>query len=191
MEMIIISLALGYFLGAIPFGFLIAKAHGICIFQVGSGNPGATNILRILGKKAGYSVFLLDAFKGCVAVYFGTLFNEPYLTLLGALLGHSFSCFTHFKGGKGVATLIGGLVFLIPIPLILGLIVWLSVFKLTHCVSLASIVFVITLPCFNLLCNEASEQQKHTLPLMMFAGIVVWLHRANLKRLWSSKEHRF
>ncbi|MDR2396487.1 MAG: glycerol-3-phosphate 1-O-acyltransferase PlsY [Puniceicoccales bacterium] len=191
MEAIIISLAVGYFLGAIPFGFLIAKAHGICIFQVGSGNPGATNVLRILGKKAGYSVFLLDAFKGCVAVYCGTFFNAPYLTLLGALLGHSFSFFTHFKGGKGVATLIGGFAFLIPVPLILGLIVWLSVFMLTHYVSLASIIFVITLPCFNFLCNETSVQQKHAFPLMAFAGIVVWLHRTNLKRLWSSKEHHF
>ncbi|MDR1254533.1 MAG: glycerol-3-phosphate 1-O-acyltransferase PlsY [Puniceicoccales bacterium] len=191
MEAIIISLAIGYFLGAIPFGFLIAKAHGICIFQTGSGSPGATNVLRILGKKAGYSVFLLDAFKGCAAVYFGILFNEPYLTLLGALLGHRFSFFTYFKGGKGVATLIGGLAFLIPIPLILGLIVWLSIFKLTHYVSLASVIFVVTLPCFNFLCNEAPVQQKHALPLMVFAVIVVWLHRANLKRLLSSKEHRF
>ncbi|MDR0755654.1 MAG: glycerol-3-phosphate 1-O-acyltransferase PlsY [Puniceicoccales bacterium] len=191
MGMVIISLAVGYFLGAIPFGFLISKAHGIRIFQVGSGNPGATNVLRILGKKIGYSVFLLDAFKGCVAVYLGKLLNEPYLTLLGALLGHSFSFFTHFKGGKGVATLIGGLAFLIPIPLMLGLIVWWGIFKLTHYVSLASIIFAITLPCFNLLCNETSVQQKHALPLMTFAGIVVWLHRTNLKRLWLGKEHRF
>ncbi|MDR0647472.1 MAG: glycerol-3-phosphate 1-O-acyltransferase PlsY [Puniceicoccales bacterium] len=191
MGAIVISFSVGYCLGAIPFGFLISKAYGVHIFQVGSGNPGATNVLRILGKKVGYSVFLLDACKGFVAVFCGTLLNMPYVTLLGALLGHSFSFFIHFKGGKGVATLIGGLAFLIPIPLILGLIVWLSVFKLTHYVSLASIIFVITLPCFNFLCNEAPVQQKHTLPLMVFAGIVVWLHRTNLKRLWLGKEHRF
>ena len=113
----IITLLFGYLLGSIPFGFLIAKAHGVSIFDVGSGNPGATNVLRTIGKKAGYTVFFLDAFKGILAVALGIYTQYPYTALLAALIGHSFSCWIHFKGGKGVATLIGGLFLLMPLSI--------------------------------------------------------------------------
>ena len=103
------ALCIGYILGALPFGFWIAKAHGVCIFDVGSGNPGATNVLRMVGKKAGYTVFFLDALKGMVATFIGLKLQYPYVGLVGALVGHGFSFFIRFKGGKGVATLIGGL----------------------------------------------------------------------------------
>lgn len=73
--MLFICICIGYFLGALPFGYLIARAHGICIFTSGSGNPGATNVLRTLGKKAGYTVFILDTGKGLLAAYIGVLLN--------------------------------------------------------------------------------------------------------------------
>ena len=162
--MLFICICIGYFLGALPFGYLIARAHGICIFTSGSGNPGATNVLRTLGKKAGYTVFILDTGKGLLAAYIGVLLNFPYTTLFSALLGHSYSCFTHFKGGKGIATLIGGLSCLVPIPLCMSLVLWGIVFKLTHYVSLASITFAWILPCFHFL-----HTGQCTVPLILFA----------------------
>src|SRR5471030_934389 len=103
---------IGYFLGALPFGYLVAKAHGVDIFKAGSGNPGATNVKRVLGAKAGNTVFALDAVKGMVAAAWPMLpvfawENSRLMGLIGviaAVLGHSFSIFTKFKGGKGVAT---------------------------------------------------------------------------------------
>src|SRR3990172_8600822 len=127
---VFIVAAVGYLLGALPFGWLVARAHGVDIFKVGSGNPGATNVKRVLGAKAGNTVFALDALKGVGAVLFGRhvqfflpveysyfgigtplgcfeydlSLNCSILGLLAAVLGHSFSIFTRLKGGKGVAT---------------------------------------------------------------------------------------
>lgn len=187
----IISLILGYLLGSIPFGFLIAKAHGVSIFNVGSGNPGATNVLRTIGKRAGYTVFLLDALKGTLAVALGMDAGCPYTTLLAALVGHSFSYWIHFKGGKGVATLIGGLLLLIPLPLISGLIVWFVVFKLLRYVSLASICFVMSLLPFCCLYYGIEPSRKHALPLFILTLLVIVRHRSNLIRLWQGKENKF
>ena len=187
----IIALIFGYLLGSIPFGFLIAKAHGVCIFEVGSGNPGATNVLRILGKKSGYTVFALDALKGILAVILGLQMQYPYIALLAALIGHSFSCWIHFKGGKGVATLIGGLSVLMPIPLVSGLVVWFVVFKILRYVSFASICFVMSLLPFCCLYYGIEPSRKHALPLFILTVLVIFLHRSNLIRLWQGKENKF
>ena len=188
---LLFSIFIGYFLGALPFGYWIAKAHGICLFNVGSRSLGATNVVRTLGKKIGYTVFLLDAFKGFSATYLRSYWGAPYAALLSALVGHSFSCFVHFKGGKGVAALIGGLSFLIPIPLFEGLIVWFLIYKLTHYVSIASMVFVCCLPIFNLFCNSSLDYQQNTIPLIGLACLVCLRHLGNLQRLFSGKENRF
>src|SRR6478609_11718715 len=126
----ILAAVIGYFLGAIPFGYVVARAHGVDIFKEGSGNPGATNVKRVLGekfgakgKRAGNLVFALDAVKGAAAAAWPlfTALPHPEARLLGlvgviaAVLGHSFSIFTKFKGGKGVATAAGGLIVLIPL----------------------------------------------------------------------------
>ena len=187
----IITLIFGYLLGSIPFGFLMAKAYGVCIFEVGSGNPGATNVLRTIGKKAGYTVFFLDAIKGMVAVAFGLHMQQPYTALLAALIGHSFSCWIRFKGGKGVATLIGGLLLLMPLPLISGLAVWFVVFKLLRYVSLASICFVMSLLPFCCLYYGIEPSRKHALPLFILTLLVIFRHRSNLIRLWQGKENKF
>src|SRR3954466_7340453 len=125
---ILSSAIVGYLLGSLPFGYLVARAHGVDIFKVGSGNPGATNVKRVLGSKAGNTVFALDALKGATAAAWPML---PFVTgpdarvmglvgVIAAVLGHSFSMFTRFKGGKGVATAAGGLVVLIPLASLIG-----------------------------------------------------------------------
>ena len=177
---------IAYLFGSIPCGYLVARAYGTYIFNVGSGNPGATNVLRTLGKKPGYAVFFLDALKGLIASYIGLLLQFPYVALLSALLGHSYSCFTNFKGGKGIATLIGGLLILLPIPLFLSLLIWFAASKITHYVSVASILFAWALPSFYFLCYS-----KFHMPLLLFACFISWRHKSNLKRLCQGKEHHF
>ena len=130
---------LGYLLGSVNFAVLVAKKHGIDILKEGSGNPGATNVKRVLGKGPGNLVFALDALKGFVGAGLPYLLlsidpNQPAINdlffvvcvagLVGTLLGHCFSCFLKFKGGKGVASTIGGLLVLLPIPIVIGAAIW-------------------------------------------------------------------
>ena len=155
---------LGYLLGSVNFAVLVAKKHGIDILKEGSGNPGATNVKRVLGKGPGNLVFALDALKGFVGAGLPTLvgyviaalsiplvidggaFIHGIAGLVGTLLGHCFSCFLKFKGGKGVASTIGGLLVLLPVPILIGAILWGLVFLLSRYVSLASIVLGVSLP---------------------------------------------
>ena len=144
----------GYLLGSIPFGVIVAKRNGVDIFSVGSGNPGATNVLRSVGKPAGYLVFFLDFLKGLLAT---TWFLFPMVSfsgdaslglwgLPGAVLGHTYPIFTRFRGGKGVASTMGGLLGVMPGCLIIGLVTWTIIFFSTRYVALASIGFGISLP---------------------------------------------
>ena len=185
------SFLFGYLVGAIPFGVICGRLHGISIFEHGSGNSGATNVLRVLGKKQGYTVFALDAAKGFIVVLFGmTVFGDifcEYMSLFGALLGHSFSIFIKFRGGKGVATLIGGLALLVPLPLLAALIVWLLAFYITKYVSFASICFAITLPIFA----DIFQLKEHVIALSILSFLVIFRHRKNIKRLLLKKENRF
>jgi len=210
---------IGYFLGALPFGYLVAKAHGVDIFKVGSGNPGATNVRRVLGSRAGNLVFALDFLKGSAAAalplliayasahiltpppslpadevgYFheeamDTAKNEALFAVLGAVLGHSFSLFTHFKGGKGVATAAGGLVVLMPVPCGIGIAVFFAAYFTTRYVSLGSILAAVAVP-------VASWLFGNPLPLKLVAtGVglfVIVRHRANIKRLLTGTENKF
>src|SRR5262249_51344711 len=125
---VLIAVGVGYVLGSLPFGFLVARARGVNIFEVGSKNPGATNVRRVLGPGPGNLVLFLDALKGLVAagwpvawslIQSGTVTPDFEIVaiggMVGALLGHSFSCFTHLRGGKGVATGAGGFLVVFPI----------------------------------------------------------------------------
>ncbi len=212
--LILIALV-GYLLGSLPFGYVVARAKGVNIFEVGSKNPGATNVRRVLGAGPGNLVFALDALKGSVAASWalGAFFlnvtikaDEPFLKffdghyagadwvsfgmagLVGALLGHSFSCFTKFRGGKGVATAAGGCLVLMPVGTVIAAAVWVAAFYASRYVSLASILSAIALPISVL----ALGQPK---PLLIFAGIaalfVVVRHRANITRLLNGTENRF
>ena len=118
-----LSAGLGYLIGSLSFGYWIAKANGVDIFAVGSKSPGATNVKRSVGKAAGNLVFALDFLKGLVAtgwpilMYSNTGYSDGYglIGLFTAVIGHSFSLFTGFRGGKGVAAMLGGVVALMPI----------------------------------------------------------------------------
>lgn len=191
-----VSILVGYFLGSLPFGYLVARAHGVDIFKAGSGNPGATNVKRVLGARAGNTVFALDAVKGMVAAAWAML---PFLEapdarelglvgVIAAVLGHSFSIFTKFKGGKGVATAAGGLVVLIPVSCLIGAGVWTLTFLLTRYVSLGSILAAIAVP-------AASWLRGNPLPFNLVATalglFVIIRHRENLKRLLNGTENKF
>jgi len=193
---LIASALIGYLLGSLPFGYLMARAHGVDIFKAGSGNPGATNVKRVLGSKAGNTVFALDALKGAVAAGWPLLpfFHAPDARMMGlvgviaAVLGHSYSVFTQFKGGKGVATAAGGLVVLMPISCAIGGAVWVLTFLTTRYVSLGSILAAIAVP-------TASWLRGNPLPLNIVAtavGVfVIVRHRENITRLFKGTESKF
>jgi glycerol-3-phosphate acyltransferase PlsY len=203
-----ISVVVGYLIGSVNFAVLVAKKHGVDILKEGSGNPGATNVKRVLGKGPGNLVFALDALKGFVGA------GLPYLFLrieeagsaadirfticvagfVGTLLGHCFSCFLKFKGGKGVASTIGGLLVLLPVPILIGAAVWGLVFTLSRYVSLASIALGVSLPlsCWLLpLCTKLTFGQPEFWFAAAIAAFNVWTHRSNIGRLLAGTENRF
>ena len=193
---------LGYLLGSVNFAVLVAKKHGVDILKEGSGNPGATNVKRVLGKGPGNLVFALDALKGFVGAGLPYLFLRIEETgstadirfvvcvagFVGTLLGHCFSCFLNFKGGKGVASTIGGLLVLLPVPILIGATTWGVVFLLSRYVSLASLALGVSLPlsCFFLKLGQ---------PQFWFAAAIaafnIWTHRSNIGRLLAGTESRF
>ncbi|HTZ19653.1 MAG TPA: glycerol-3-phosphate 1-O-acyltransferase PlsY [Opitutaceae bacterium] len=197
----LIAAILGYFLGAIPFGFLVARARGVNIFEVGSKSPGATNVKRVLGPGPGNLVFALDALKGAVAggwplaafalggMTDWLLANEVAVTgLVGALLGHSFSCFTRFKGGKGVATGAGGFLVLLPVPTLIGATVWVVTFYASHYVSLASILAAVAVPAAAVSLHHPAIVNIIAVAACVF---VVVRHRTNIARLCKGTENKF
>ncbi|MDO8545348.1 MAG: glycerol-3-phosphate 1-O-acyltransferase PlsY [Opitutaceae bacterium] len=210
---LIIALVIGYFLGSLPFGYLVARSKGVNIFEVGSKNPGATNVRRVLGSGPGNVVFALDALKGAAATMWpffqlnwsraageSSSFSFSFATgdavstqmavagLVGALLGHSFSCFTKFRGGKGVATASGGLLVLMPLALAIGAAVWAATFYSSRYVSLASILAALSMP----ISAFALKEQRVLLGLtIVIALLVVLRHRTNIQRLLNGTEGKF
>lgn len=187
--------ALGYLIGSISFAVIVAKRKGIDIFTSGSGNPGATNVKRVLGAKWGNAVFILDALKGVVAAGWPILFiggEDPKLAilgLLGALAGHSYSIFIKFRGGKGVATTMGGLLAIMPGSLLIGLIVWLLVFYSSRVVAVASLLFAISLPVSaGWLYNLSGPRFLLGCVLCL---LIVLRHKSNISRLLQGKENSF
>jgi len=193
----------GYLLGSIPFGVLVAKRMGLDIYSVGSGNPGATNVLRSIGKPAGYTVFLLDFLKGVLATVwfkFGLVAfsGDPNLALWGlpaAVLGHTYPLFAKFKGGKGVATAMGGLLGVMPGCLLIGLVSWGVIFVTTRYVAVASIGFGLSLPLCSIIGYwNADDKSGHFSKVILSLIIMVWIiwrHRSNLQRLKDGTENRF
>jgi glycerol-3-phosphate acyltransferase PlsY len=208
---LIIVAFIGYLIGSIPFGWLVARAKGLNIFQYGSGSSGATNVGRVLGekfglpgKRLGQLVFLLDAAKGSVAAGWPMLLSLlgmsnpdffadkiPLLavaSLAGALLGHSYSIFTKFRGGKGVATTAGGFLVLMPLVIMIGVGVWIVTFYSTRYVSLASMLAAVSLPTAALILGEPPLLTGLATGIAIF---VVWRHRANIVRLLNGTESKF
>jgi acyl phosphate:glycerol-3-phosphate acyltransferase len=198
----ILVVLIAYLLGSIPTGFLVAKARGVDIRSVGSGNIGATNVFRILGKTAGAFVLLADAAKGWLAVFLvakwvadwfypaaSPLAHEWFRLCAGiaAILGHNYTCWLHFKGGKGIATSAGVLVALVWLPLLIILGVWVVVFAASRYVSLASICASFVLP------FAAWFTGKNLATVIVTAALAVlaiYKHKANIQRLIKGTENR-
>jgi glycerol-3-phosphate acyltransferase PlsY len=197
---IVIATVIGYLLGALPFGYLVARAKGVNIFEVGSKNPGATNVRRVLGKGPGNLVLFLDALKGAVAsgwvlLWFwtrnGAITHENEIVaiagVVGALLGHSFSCFTRFKGGKGVATGAGGFLVIFPLGMTIAIAVWIATALAFRYVSLASMLGAVSLPITALIMHRSTVLVTVTAVIALF---VIFRHRANISRLLAGTESK-
>ena len=200
--LIYIVVALGaYLLGSIPFGFLAAKAKGIDIRNVGSGNIGATNAMRVLGKPTGVLVLLLDALKGYAAVAWlpilvlkfsnGSTVDPETLRIVAGIfvvLGHNYTCWLKFKGGKGIATTAGVYLALAPWAVLVGLVVFILAVIVTRYVSVGSIAAAVALPVTVWIMT----------PHNVFLGIVstalgslaIYKHKSNIQRLMAGTENR-
>lgn len=188
----VLGFVLGHLCGSIPSGLWIVQAlHGIDIRNYGSKNIGTTNVFRTVGPKTAVMVLLADAFKGILAVWLvSAYFHNPVLdvvTALGALLGHNYSVFLGFKGGKGVATALGLLVFLMPKAAPCSFGVWLVLVLATRYVSLGSIVAAIVTPFL-------AWYMEYPLAYVIFSAIaaffVVLRHKENIQRLLSGTESK-
>lgn len=191
---------MAYLLGSIPTGFLVARAKGIDIRKVGSGNIGATNAFRVLGRSAGAFVLLADFLKGLLACgvvpwiwFHGGEFAQarvgPEIVAgLCAVLGHNYTIWLGFKGGKGIATSAGVLTALVPWSLLTILTVWIVLFLLTRYVSIGSLAASATLPFATWL-----FYRNWTLTMVTGAmgALAIYKHRGNIQRLLNGTEARF
>jgi acyl phosphate:glycerol-3-phosphate acyltransferase len=192
-----------YLIGSIPSGYLIAKSQGIDIREHGSQNIGATNVLRVMGKKWGYLVFFCDSFKGFAAVKLGFLIAAHFLLspVLGSviaavacILGHNYTIWLHFKGGKGIATSAGVVVALFPVLIVLSVgAIWFVVFFAGRYVSLASITAAVALPCIVFFTTAKSGSDFWVLFgfSALIGALAVWRHHSNIGRLLNGTESRF
>lgn len=190
-----LTLLAAYLVGSIDFAVIVARMHGVDIHQAGSGNPGASNVLRTLGKRPAAMVFIGDTLKGTVAAAMGMVASGvanptvhwAFAAGLAAVIGHCYPIFHRFKGGKGVATGGGVLLFTVPIAALIEIATWAAVVKLTKTASIGSMVIVVI-----------------TIPLLMWQGVaglsllwaglmilvVVWRHRGNIQRMVSGSEEK-
>ncbi len=200
---IIIGILTSYLIGSIPTAYIFCRLlKGVDIRNFGSGNVGATNALRVLGKGPGITVLVLDILKGFVAVVFlGDLLiaNQTLrlLLALGSIAGHNWTIFLNFRGGKGIATTFGTLIGLsfriasLNIILFLIILTWFLIFLLFRIVSLASVVTGIFLPVYVIVFRHSFNQPNQLILLSLLLCVLVILrHKSNLKRLLESKEPR-
>lgn len=201
---------ISYFLGSLPTGYLAGVAKGIDIRAVGSGNIGATNAFRILGKTAGTIVLVVDGLKGWVAVailpeliykmFFSTPWSDQapeseYLRIIAGIsviLGHNYTCWLKFKGGKGIATSAGVLAALIPVTFIIGLATWIVVCAITRYVSAASIAAAAVLPFATWGVRYFGVHYSHRMIIVagLMGALAIYKHKANISRLMSGTENR-
>jgi glycerol-3-phosphate acyltransferase PlsY len=207
----IISITLAYLAGSIPFGVIIARLKGVNIREHGSKNIGATNVGRVLGKNFGALCFFLDVLKGAIPVYvIGILtssFGQPIELIstnamllwisvaLASLLGHMYSPWLKFGGGKGIATTFGGMVAMWPlltIPVLLAFLAWIITLKATKMISLASLVASLVLFIDAVVTVLFDSTIEHAWPLLAVTGVITmmvfWKHRSNILRIIHGKE---
>lgn len=187
----IVYLIITYLLGSIPFGLIISKFFGKDIRKEGSGNIGATNVTRVLGKKAGLLVLILDMLKGFLPIYIAKhIFDTKLISLLAiaSVIGHCFSIFLKFKGGKGVATAIGVLLALSFKTALIVIMFWLGVFLVSGYVSLAS---MLSASISWVIINFIENNTYFTYAAFIIGLIIILKHKDNLDRLLKGTEYRF
>ena len=197
--------AFAYFCGALPFGYWAGKLKGIDIREHGSKNIGATNVVRVLGKKVGLPVFVLDVLKGAAPTMLaewwmkrsgadaGTATLVAVFYAAAAVLGHTYTFWLGFKGGKGVATTAGSMLGLSPTALAIGMAAWIITFFLSRYVALASIVAAIVLPISMAVQMTLQGTWNYVLLGfgMVMGVLVIVRHRANIGRMLAGTENRF
>lgn len=190
-----------YLLGSLSFAVIVSRAMGLSDPRgYGSGNPGATNVLRSGSKKAAIATLLLDAFKGWLPVMLVKWFGEPYglgdgtmaAVGLAAFLGHLYPVFFKFQGGKGVATAVGVLLAFQPLLALATVATFAIIVFFFRYVSLASMVAALFAPAYYLLGNGVAWQAsgEKTLALMAMGVLLIWRHRENIRRLWAGTESK-
>ncbi|MBL9199903.1 MAG: glycerol-3-phosphate 1-O-acyltransferase PlsY [Opitutaceae bacterium] len=217
---LLIAAVVGYLLGSLPFGYLVARAKGVNIFEVGSKNPGATNVRRVLGHGPGNLVLALDMLKGMLAVGWVVFIAQSSVRAFGApgahngwyamigsveisnsdhaqlqmitglvasILGHSFSCFTRFRGGKSVATGAGGFAVLFPLGMAIALGVFLLTLAISRYVSLSSMLGAASLPFAAFAFKQGSPMISVS---AVIAAFVIYRHRANILRIRAGTESK-
>jgi glycerol-3-phosphate acyltransferase PlsY len=178
-----------YCLGSIPFGYVVGKVKGYDLREKGSGNIGATNVFRVVGKKEGIFVFVLDFLKGFLPVlYFSDIsVLAGLLALVGAIIGHMTTPFLRFKGGKGVATGFGGIVALMPVPAISAFGVWILLVGISRRVSVGSIGAAISLPILYFYFSKPIIRCVFFVSIFL-AILVIIAHRKNIRKLIRGEE---
>lgn len=190
----ILVLVLAYISGSLPNGVIIGKRlKNIDIREHGSKNTGATNAFRVLGAKLGITVLILDILKGAIPVIvaksLGLEENIVYLTALVAILGHTFSCFLSFKGGKGVATSLGVFIVLVPYIMLSIIAIFVAIVYFTKYISLGSIVASALFPLLVILFNQGNIVLK--IFSVLVGSYVIYKHKANIQRLIKKEENKF
>jgi acyl phosphate:glycerol-3-phosphate acyltransferase len=190
-----LGLVAAYLVGSIDFAVIVSRMHGVDIHQAGSGNPGTSNVLRTLGRVPAAMVFIGDTLKGTIGAAMGMVasgISDPtihwaFLAGLAAVIGHCYPVFYGFKGGKGVATGGGVLLFTVPVAAVIEIATWALVVWLTKTASIGSMVIVvITIPI--LLWQGVSGLSLLWVALII--GLIVWRHRGNIRRMISGSEEK-
>ncbi len=189
----ILYILVSYLVGSIPFGLLLSRSSGIDVRIAGSGNIGATNVARLLGKKIGGITLLLDVGKGFLPISTVSLImrGDPYQDIVTALcgaatvIGHMYPVYLGFRGGKGVAAALGVFLFLAPLALLFSLVLFIFVVKISGFVSLGSLLASAAIPLSLYLLDEPGWK----LVLAGFIAIMIWWkHNANIRRIFAGTE---
>jgi glycerol-3-phosphate acyltransferase PlsY len=188
----ILYILLTYLCGSVPFAYIVAKAKGkVDIRTIGSGNSGAANVFREIGKDAGVITLTADILKGFIPVYFARVIDNSFSYSIAvaatAIVGHIFTIFLKFKGGKGVATGFGVFSALMPLPSLIALSIFGLVFVLSRYVSLGSICAIISLPLTSYFLGYDTKLVIFTFAAMF---LIIYRHRTNIKRLIKKSENK-
>jgi len=185
-----VALVVAYLLGSIPFSYLVARRKGIDVRTVGSGNVGATNVMRSAGRAAGLTAFALDFLKGSLATWLALGMAGPTAAAAAAVIaviGHMYPVWLSFKGGKGVATGAGAFLPILPVAAVSGLVTFAVVARLTRYASVGSIVGTTALPVVAFLMRAPGASCAAA---TVAAALIVWKHRENVRRIAAGTERR-